>query len=377
MKVKLTKYPLVSVCIPAYNAEDTLGRTLESVLRQDYEHIEVIVSDNQSSDGTAAVVLNFAAKDKRVRYLLREDSSAWALGMPAYIGAYDNSNNVLAQGRGELLCWFHADDLHEPDIISRQLALMEKHPRMGAVFTTAQYIGDHDEPLAMGTTEIPSELKGREVFTFASLFNAILAHSNFLYPSVMIRKAALEAIGWFNEPEFLTSADLDMWLRIAQRYDIGIIDEPLLKYRVSLKQFGAQYSRLRTTLGDIFRVLDYYLQQPEVQRLVLRDNLAIYEMERAADHVLCAMNLLVQGNTEEARARLQAAVCWRHLVTARKRPRRLARLLVGFCLLSAVYLGAGAPLGLKLYRYYQRDLQRRRTPMPNPASGKFNSKDKV
>ncbi len=355
--------PLVSVCIPAYNAEATLGKTLESLLSQDYPHLDIVVSDNHSTDGTKAVVQSFA--ERGVRYCTPPKRPEWASDLPSYVGAYINSAYVLTQGRADYLCLFHSDDLYEPSIVRRQVEMMQAYPHVGAVFTLLQTIGEDDRPINMGTSVLPKELRGRSRFDFPTLLNAVLAHSNFLAtPSVMLRQSTLEQVGSFDERRFFTSADLEMWLRIAyQGYEIAVIDQPLLKYRISQRQFGGQYNKLRTTLADIFGVLDHYLSQSDVQAMVQPQRLEFYQTQRAADQVLCAMHLLVQGKTVEARGLLQHAMRVRYFSTALNHPRLLARLIVGACFWLSTRLGLGTLLGRLVYRSYQRDLQRRRQPL--------------
>ena len=359
----MSDLPLVSVCIPAYNAERTIRETLDSILRQDYPNFEVVVSDNQSADATRDIVESYA--DKGVRYCVHAAGRPdWAMAMPSYIGGFANWTYVLSQGRGEFLCLYHADDVYEPQIVRKQVTLMQTDPHVGAVFTMTRAIGEDGRPIRVGMQGLPQELRGRQVLDFDELFNTILAHGNFLpTPSVMMRRTVFESLGGFDERQFLTSADLELWLRIARHYKIGIIDELLLNYRVSQKQFGAQYNKLRTTLADFFGVLDHFLAQPEVRRVVKPDALALCEMNRVADQVLCAMNLLAQDKVAEARERLQQALQARHFVTALRRPRVLARLLVGACFWVSTFLGLGASLGRLVYRASQRRLQRRREPV--------------
>lgn len=355
--------PLVGVCIPAYNSEATLGETLEAVLAQDYPRLDIVVSDNQSTDRTKAIVEHYA--ERGVRYCTPGKRPEWAANLPSYIGAYSNANFVLSQGRGDYLCLFHSDDLYEPSIVRQQVKVMQAHPQVGAVFARMRMIGEDSRPIRMGTYKLPDELHGRLTFDFSTLLNAVLAHSNFLpTPSVMLRRSVVEQVGGFDELHFLTSADLEMWLRIAcQGYEIAIIDQPLLNYRISQRQFGGKYNKLRTTLADIFGVLDHYLSQPGVQAMVQPQSLAVYETHRAVDHVLCSMNLLTQGKVDEARARLQLAIQARYFITGLKRPRLLVRLVVGACFWVSTRLGLGTLLGQLVYRAYQCDLQRRREPI--------------
>jgi glycosyltransferase involved in cell wall biosynthesis len=355
-------YPLVSVCIPAFNAGGTIGATLDSILRQDYPSCEIVVSDNHSTDATRKIILTYGARG--VRYCMPGARPEWAEGIPDYIGAYVNANYVLSQGQGDFLCLYHADDVYQPDIICKQVELMQANPHVGAVFTMLRNIGGDGQPIRVGSTRLPPELRGQQCFDFETLFNAILTHFNFLpAPSVMLRRSALEVVGGFNEQQWRTSADLELWLRIAGRYAIGIIDEPLLNYRISQKQFGAEYNKLRTTLADFFLVMDYFLAQPEVRQIAKPHTLAVYEMRRSVDQLLCAMNLMARGQVAGAQTRLSAALRWRHFVTARKHSRQLMRLLAGVGLFVSTWVGLGELAGRGLYQAYQWNLRQRQKPL--------------
>lgn len=355
--------PLVSVCIPAYNSEATLGETLETVLAQDYPKLDIIVSDNHSTDYTKTIVQQYAKHG--VRYCTPGKRPDWAADLPGYIGAYINANFVLSQGNGEYLCLFHSDDLYESSIVRRQVEMMQTYPKVGAVFTGMRMIGEDSRPIRMDKSRLPNELCEHPTFDFATLLNAVLTQSNFLpTPSVMLRRSVVEQVGGFNERQFLTSADLEMWLRIAsQGYEIGFIDQPLLNYRISQRQFGGQYNKLRTTLADFFGVLDHYLNQPGMRAVAQPHSLALYELQRAADQVLCAMNLMAQGKISEAQKFMKEALQIKHFVTAFQRPRWLARLFVGLGLVASTWFGLGSFAGRSLYQAYQRDLRRRQQPL--------------
>jgi glycosyltransferase involved in cell wall biosynthesis len=174
-----SELPLVSVCIRAYNSEATLGETLEAVLAQDYPCLDVVVSDNQSTDRTKAIVEQYAKHG--VRYCWHSGGRpAWAATMPTYIGGFANWNYVLSQGRGDYLCLFHSDDLYEPSIVRQQVEVMQAHPQVGAVFARMRMIGEDSRPIRMVTRKFPFAGRRRVTFNFATLMNAILVHNNFL-----------------------------------------------------------------------------------------------------------------------------------------------------------------------------------------------------
>lgn len=98
-------------CIPAYNSEAALKETLEAVLAQDYPRLEVVVSDNQSTDRTKMIVQEYEGRSVRYCWHSR-GRPAWVATMLTYIGGFANWNYVISKGREDYLCMFHSDDLH-------------------------------------------------------------------------------------------------------------------------------------------------------------------------------------------------------------------------------------------------------------------------
>jgi glycosyltransferase involved in cell wall biosynthesis len=106
--------PLVSVLVPAYNAEDWLAESLRSALEQTWEHKEIIVVDDGSRDGTLAVARQF--QSNRVRVVSQENQGAAAA-----------RNKCFSLSQGEYIQWLDADDLLEPDKISRQMEVLNRN----------------------------------------------------------------------------------------------------------------------------------------------------------------------------------------------------------------------------------------------------------
>ena len=119
--------PTVSVCIPAYNNERTIGTALESVWNQTFEDFEVIVTDDCSTDSTPAVLDAQALPRLRV---LRNRRNA---GAPA------NGNRALAHARGRLVKFLDADDVLFADCVARMVELAETRPDLGMVFSRRSF----------------------------------------------------------------------------------------------------------------------------------------------------------------------------------------------------------------------------------------------
>jgi len=110
--------PRVTFGVPVRNGEATVARCLDSILRQDFEDFEVVVSDNASTDATCARVEAIAALDPRVRLVRRETN----------VGLIENFNGVAREARGEFFRWIGADDWLEPDYTSACVAALDAHP---------------------------------------------------------------------------------------------------------------------------------------------------------------------------------------------------------------------------------------------------------
>src|SRR6267154_114570 len=197
--------PKVSVCLPCYNAEKTIARTLESLLAQDYANFEILICDNSSTDNTVKIVSTY--NDARIKLIIN----------PFVKTPEDNWNHSLAAAKGYYVALYHADDLIEKSMIRAQVEFLETHTEACAVFVATQIIDEKDTPIEITSLKFnaPEKYVGQNVFDFQSLFNAILRYDNFIMPTLMTRKEVLEHLGGFEHNKFKTSSDLGMWLKLA------------------------------------------------------------------------------------------------------------------------------------------------------------------
>ena len=121
---KPSNSPLVSVGVPVYNGENYLRAALASLLTQTYKNLEVIISDNASTDGTEEIGREFAAVDPRIRYYRQSTN----------LGAAGNYNFTLEQAEGELFMWNAHDDVRASGFVERAVEAFATHPGASAVF---------------------------------------------------------------------------------------------------------------------------------------------------------------------------------------------------------------------------------------------------
>lgn len=144
--------PRVSVCLPVRNGEKYLDQAIESLLAQTYADFELVICDNDSSDDTARISLQWAQRDPRVRYVY----------YGTMVGAGENFNRALLLARGEYLRWASYDDLCDPTLLGKCVEVLDNHPTVSMVYTmfrdideTGQSLGVKD--ITIGTESTPVE----------------------------------------------------------------------------------------------------------------------------------------------------------------------------------------------------------------------------
>jgi glycosyltransferase involved in cell wall biosynthesis len=119
--------PLVTIGLPVFNGESFLPSALESLLGQSYKNIEIIVSDNNSTDSTKKIILAYRRKDKRIKYYAQKSN----------IGALKNFEFVLTKAKGKYFCWAAVDDNWNNDFIHYLVKPFIKHDDV--VISTCNY----------------------------------------------------------------------------------------------------------------------------------------------------------------------------------------------------------------------------------------------
>jgi glycosyltransferase involved in cell wall biosynthesis len=338
--------PLVSICLPTYNAVKTVMSTLQSILNQTYHNLEILVVDNASTDNTSSLLGQ--VNDPRLVIHKNERN----------IGAEANFSRCIELASGEYIAIFHADDLYLPNMVEKQVRAFQDDPAAGAVFTMASLINDRDE--IIGESKLPAELRDKRVHHFPQIFFSILESGNFLVtPSCMVRGKLYKELAPFDGDRFGTSADLDMWLRILEKGPIAVLDEKLISYRVSTTHGSYQWPFVRTEEADFFKVMDYYLSVKSEVLHIPRSVRDRYEFQRSLDKIIRAINHLNKRESAEARRLLRESVSTRAFRGAARsitRPRTVAFWLCGILLLGSGHL---RPYLAKSLRWSMRRLNRR------------------
>ena len=283
--------PMVCVCVPTYNAGSTLGEAMDSFLGQTYGNLQVFIVDNASTDNTLEIAGAYARKNARVR-IFRNDVN---------IGAEGNFTRCLQLAAGDYTAIFHADDVYTPRMVEDEVGFLETHREAGAVFSMAVEIDGKGKERR--TYTLPGGLRAlnKELYNFENIFQAMLKYGNFLFcPGAMVRTGVYrDYIKVWDAGNYGSSADGDVWLRILLKYPIGIIDRPLLKYRVSAGSFSYRAARGKTGPHNMFRIFEDYIKGPAIVFMGSEER-RDYDLLVLKDNVNRAFNLLLSGGKREA-----------------------------------------------------------------------------
>jgi glycosyltransferase involved in cell wall biosynthesis len=220
MHKNLIPMPLVSVIMPAYNAARLIAESIQSVIDQDYTHLEVIVVDDGSSDGTPEVAEQFG---ERVRVLRQKNAGPAAA-----------RNRGIAAAKGDFIAFLDADDVWLPGKIAMQVKYLQDHPDVGVVFGGfSRWYAEADGSFATPPTPINLNTSLKLVSEHTGwIYKDILLDSVICIITAMVRRSVIDTVGAFDE-SLVTGEDYDLWLRVSHQFRAAEIDRTLAYYRIN------------------------------------------------------------------------------------------------------------------------------------------------
>jgi glycosyltransferase involved in cell wall biosynthesis len=238
---------IVSVIIPAYNAERTILETIASVQQQTMSDFELIIIDDGSTDRTVELVQ--AVEDDRLQIFSYENG-----GVPIA------RNRGIAKSNSEFIAFLDADDLWAPEKLELQLAALQAHPKAGLAYSWTYNMsetGDLLEP-------VEPRFSGR-VYGDLLLWNFLSNGSN-----PLIRRRAIESVGEFCA-ELMSTEDWDYWLRLAMKWEFILVPKHQVFYRRSATSVSSRLDTMKQkaliTLERAFALAPLDLQHLKNQSL--------------------------------------------------------------------------------------------------------------
>ncbi len=287
--------PLVSIVTPSYNQAQFLEQTIQSVLGQDYPHVEYMIVDGGSTDGSVEIIQQYS--DRLAWWVSEKDN-----------GQADAINKGLRRANGEIVAWLNSDDVYLPGAIARAVQAFQSHPEAGLVYGFVKAIdegGQVTNLLRYGDWGLEGLLSFRIIGQ----------------PAVFMRRSVLEQAGYL-DPSFHFLLDHQLWLRMAHLAAMIYVPETWAAARLHSESknvaHGAEMSR------EAYRVVEWVESQPGFEAVFSRFGKCI----RAGAHRFHAHYLLDDGQAVEALRYYGASACL-HLPTALREWRR-----IGFAVLS-------------------------------------------
>ena len=234
--------PLVSVLVPAFDVEEFVADAIESALDQTYPNVEVVVVNDGSTDATAAAIAPYR---DRIVYVDQPNR-----------GLAGARNVAIAASSGTVLALLDADDLWLPDRLERCVSLLEARADIGLVTSDAFLIED-------GVRTAKRCYSDRRRYPFPDPDTDqldVISHRNFLFVSVVFRRALVERCGGFDE-SLPRAEDYELWTRfLLSGARAGYVAEPLGYYRrrpdslsASPDQWDAHLTVLERHLPELWR----------------------------------------------------------------------------------------------------------------------------
>jgi glycosyltransferase involved in cell wall biosynthesis len=236
--------PKVSVIIPAYNQAQFIAEAIQSVLNQTFQDFEIIVIDDGSTDNTPEIVSAFP-----VKYFCQENQR-----LPAA------RNRGVEISCGEYIAFLDSDDVLLEKAIEKGVEALDTCPEAGFSYGRAYLMDEKGRILGLRKAGSKRSCLRQGIDEIKDF----LVSGNHILPcTVMTRRDCLERVGPFDPAFNSGSEDIDLWVRLAKRYTVAYIAEPLAKYRVHSSSIS--HSRQVTEIeGSNSRILEGVFSDTEL-----------------------------------------------------------------------------------------------------------------
>jgi len=254
--------PVVSVIMPAYNAERYLPRAIESVLRQTLTDLELLIVDDGSNDTTVTLAQSYASHDDRVRVLLQQNA-----------GPGPARNLGFSAGAGRFFAFLDSDDEWDDTFLEENVGVLLARPDVDIVVGNARNRGGKHDGLPCR----PLRRDGRVI-----TLTEILADERSLFIMAAFRREVVESIGGF-DPAIFTNEEYEMWIRAALAgFTFTRHTRPLGWYACRPDSLSASDTRMLRGILRVFAKTRLALSSDSPECAVLDVQVARFERELAA-----------------------------------------------------------------------------------------------
>jgi glycosyltransferase involved in cell wall biosynthesis len=234
--------PTVSVVLVTYNRAALLDATIKSLLHQTLSDFELIIADDASPDATQQVCEQWALRDPRIRYHRR----------PQNVRMPQNLNLAILDSSGDFVAVLHDDDVYSADLLEKWADCLKEYPKAAFVFNSYRALDAHGNTRCIYREPLGRCTPGSRLLE--DIFFRRWAFDSPVWGTVMMRRSAFDHVGLF-DVQYGFWSDVDMYMRLAEDYDVCYIDEPLIALTsgvVAPHQFNDRASRQLAILHRMF-----------------------------------------------------------------------------------------------------------------------------
>jgi glycosyltransferase involved in cell wall biosynthesis len=286
----------VSVLLPVYNGSRFVSHAIESVLKQTYQNIELIIVNDGSQDDCAAIIRPYLA-DQRIKYIEQANSGVAAA-----------RNTAFSLVSGKYIAFIDQDDIWLPNKLERQVAYLEAHPEIAMAHARQCYIDEAGNPIESNSDHV-EPVNG-------NCFRELFEKNCIAVLTVLARQSAIEEAGGFNRAASC-SDDYEMWLKISWKHLIGFQDEIVAAYRIHKN--NESLNSFKMTQADLVvmeSVLSAYPEAKKALGSLWRSRLFDFNAQLSAwyswkynDYASARKHLL-----KALKAKPFSLLCWRKLI---------------------------------------------------------------
>lgn len=289
---------LVSVIVPVYNREHMVGKTLDSILHQSYEPVEIVAVNDGSIDGSLLVLSGYAQRYPG-KIIVIDQSNA---------GQVRARNKGISASRGEYIAFLDSDDTWEREKLSQQIPLFKGN--VGLVYSG---INEVDPDGRITSTVLPDPgMRG-------DIYRHLLVRNRMVGGSVVVTRKALDEVGLFDE-SFRAAENWDLWIRISRRFETDFVDKPLVNYLIHPGNMSQDNGRMAEGGWAILKKHLPTLPEEESLRNSYLEAYANHYYGLGAQHF---------AKYEYREARKMFFKCWEYVPNYRDSVVRVCRTLMG------------------------------------------------
>lgn len=263
-------FSLVSVIIPCYNAEKYVEAAVRSIMAQTYKNLEIILTDDCSTDYTFEILKKLAAEDSRIKLCKNKTN----------LKIVKTLNKMIHLATGKYIARMDADDISLPERIEKQVDFLEQNPDVAFCGTNAFFINENGK--CTGKTSLPITSKDNKFF--------LQFYSTFFHPTVMIRSEIYKQ-NLYDE-SFLYAEDYELWSRMifGENLKGANLSERLFEYRVFTEQTSSIHQEKQVSASA--KIFDKYEIVSSENRVFHMNLFFLHKIKSSKNEIVYAKKIL-------------------------------------------------------------------------------------